>query len=341
MASFDIFNDDAFSVTGLTKSINEDVEGQKIPNIDFTFQEEGINTTSVFIEKKTNSLELVPAGIRGEAGAVPKREKAKLIPFGTIHLPQSDGVLADHVTNLRAFGTETELQSVQTVVNQRLAKMRRQLDATITFHRLGAIKGKVLDADGTTELLDIYDAFGLTQQETFLDVGDEALPEDDIAPFKIQVINAKRMAERALGMSFLTGYRVYCGTDFFDSLITHPDVEEAYDRWNDGQFLREDNRPGFQYAGVEWVELSGNVGGVDFWGADEAYLIPVGVPDLFITKFAPADYMETVNTTGLPYYARQEPMPMNKGIAMESQSNVLNLCTKPRAIIKIVRGTSV
>jgi len=340
MATLDIFNDDAFSVTGLTKSINEDVEGQKIPTIDEAFQEEGINTTSVFIEKKTNSLDLVPAGVRGEAGAVPKRDKAKLIPFSTIHLPQTDGILADHVLGLRQFGTESELQSVQTVVNQRLAKMRRQLDATITFHRLGAIKGKVLDADGATELLDIFDAFGLTQQATFMDFDDEALPEDDLPPFKIQVINAKRMAEKALGMSFLTGYKVYCGSDIFDSLITHPDVEAAYDRWQDGQFARDDQRPGFVYAGVEWSEISGNVGGVDFWGPDEAYLVPKGVPDLFISRYAPADYMETVNTTGLPYYARQEPMPMNKGVTVESQTNVLNLCTKPRAIIKIVRGTS-
>lgn len=341
MATLDIFKDDAFSVTGLTKAINEDVEGQKVPQIDFVFEEEGINTTSVFIEKKTDSIALVPAGVRGEAGAVPGRTKPKLIPFSCVHLPQTDGVLADHVLGLRQFGTESELQSVQTVVNQRLAKMRRQLDATITYHRLGAVKGKIMDSDGVTELLDIFDAFGLTQQETFLDVGDEAAVDDDIPAFKIQVIHAKRMAEKALGMSFLSGYRVYCGEDFFESLITHPDVEAAYDRWQDGQFLRDDQRPGFRYAGVDWVELSGNVGGVDFWGADEAYLVPVGVPELFITRYAPADYMETVNTTGRPYYSRQEPMPMHKGIALESQSNVLNICTKPRSIIKIVRGTSV
>ena len=47
--------------------------------------------------------------------------------------------------------------------------------------------------------------------------------------------------------------------------------------------------------------------------------------------------METVNTIGLPLYAKQELMRMNKGVELEAQSNPLNLCTKPRAVIKLVK----
>jgi len=45
--------------------------------------------------------------------------------------------------------------------------------------------------------------------------------------------------------------------------------------------------------------------------------------------------METVNTLGVPYYAKQEPRRMGKGIDLEAQSNPITLCTKPRAIIKL------
>jgi hypothetical protein len=43
--------------------------------------------------------------------------------------------------------------------------------------------------------------------------------------------------------------------------------------------------------------------------------------------------METANTQGLPYYSKLEPLPFNKGMAGEAQSNPLHLCTRPRAQI--------
>lgn len=71
-----------------------------------------------------------------------------MIPFNTIHLPARSTIRADEVRGLRQFGSESELESVQTMVQKRQIKHRRQLDATIEYHRIGAIKGQILDADG-------------------------------------------------------------------------------------------------------------------------------------------------------------------------------------------------
>ncbi|MDK2124490.1 major capsid protein [Chitinimonas sp. DQS-5] len=75
-------------------------------------------------------------------------------------------------------------------------------------------------------------------------------------------------------------------------------------------------------------------------GNDEAYAIPEGVSGLFITRFAPADYLETVNTLGLPYYAKIWPLANDKGLSLEAQSNPPNLCTRPRAVIQLKRGAA-
>jgi hypothetical protein len=64
-------------------------------------------------------------------------------------------------------------------------------------------------------------------------------------------------------------------------------------------------------------------------GVDEARFVPAGVPGLFITRFAPADYEETVNTVGLPRYAKQIPMDNGKGRKLEMQTNAISLCTRP------------
>ena len=74
---------------------------------------------------------------------------------------------------------------------------------------------------------------------------------------------------------------------------------------------------------------------IDFIDTNSAYLVPEGVAELFIARFAPADYVETVNTLGLPYYAKQEAMRMGKGIDIETQSNPITLCTMPRACVKL------
>ncbi|MNT53517.1 hypothetical protein D3C72_1906050 [compost metagenome] len=56
--------------------------------------------------------------------------------------------------------------------------------------------------------------------------------------------------------------------------------------------------------------------------------------DLFITRFGPANYIETVNTIGLPRYAKGVVDKWGKRVDFEAQSNPLNLCTRPRTLIQ-------
>jgi hypothetical protein len=56
---------------------------------------------------------------------------------------------------------------------------------------------------------------------------------------------------------------------------------------------------------------------------------------LFVEAYAPADYNETVNTLALARYTKTEALEFNKGWAMESQMNVLPLCTMPRALFSV------
>ena len=328
MPAMDIFNNDAFSVASLTKAINEQPHTPgRIGELGL-FSEEGITTTSVQIEKVGESLSLVPAGERGSPANPVGGDKRTLLSFNAIHLPQRSTILADTVQNVRAFGSENELQTVQNVVNQRLAKHRRQLDATIEFQRMGALKGIVVDADGSTPLVNLFTAFNVSQQVTDMDFGGSTDP-------RANALAAKRKVEDALGASMYRGLRALCSADFFDDMLADSDIKAAYDRWQDGEFMRNDPRGGFMFAGIIWEEYRGKVGGVDFITAGDAYLVPEGVPDLFVTHYAPADYMETVNTIGLPYYAKQEELRMGKGIDLESQSNPISICTRPRAVIKL------
>ena len=326
----DIFNDDAFSVVSLTKAIEDTpfVPG-RVGQLGI-FSEEGVSTTSISIEKVGSTVSLVPAASRGSSGRPMGNDKRQMIPFTATHLPQRASILADEVQNLRAFGSESEVETAQRLMNRKLAKMRRDLDTTIEYQRIGAIKGSILDSDGSTELLNLHTAFGTSVTSHNLVLGTAG------TKVRIKVIEARRKMEAALGGLTYSGARVLCSASFFDALVGHAKVEAAFDRYMNGEFLREDQRGGFYFAGVFWEEYRGQVGATKFIADGEAWMVPEGVPDLFVTNYAPADYMETVNTLGQAYYAKQEPKDFGKGIDVETQSNPIHICTRPAVPVKLL-----
>jgi hypothetical protein len=292
------------------------------------FQEEGlVGTNIVKIGISGDKLVLVPNVPRG-APAQPKALKPNNVRiFETAHLPQRSTVMADQLLN--AFNPlDPRQQGIAGVVNALQNTHKRDLDYTIEYHRLGAIKGMVLDADGSP-IWDLYDLFGVTQQTVAMALGTAA------TKVRTKVTKIKRTIEAELGGVPYSGIHAFVGSDFFDELIDHNDTRQAYERQQDGAALRDDLRAGFTFAGVTFEEVSGGFGATPFVLPDEGYAFPLGVPDMFITRFAPADYLEAVKGQGLPYYSKAEALRMNKGVDLESQSNPLNINTRPRAVIKL------
>jgi hypothetical protein len=329
MPALDIFNNDAFSVTNLTQAINDQPhQPTKLGDMGL-FEESGISTTSLMVERKGNTLQLVQTSPRGSIGAGKADDKRKVISISTVHIQRNDSIIADKVQNLRAFGSEDTLAPVQTVVNDKLGELRRDMDLTLEWHRMGALKGLLLDADGST-LMDMFTTFDLTQQTH------DIVLDSDTTKVQVKVMEAKRKSETALGGKSVQGWKVLCSSEFFDALVGHPAIASAFARWQDGAFLRDDPRKsGFPFAQVLWEEYVGAVGATRFIAANKAYLVPMGVPGMFKAHYAPADYIETVNTLGVPYYAKQELMRMGKGVEVEAQTNPIFFNTQPNAVIEL------
>jgi hypothetical protein len=327
MAEISIFEDDAFSVPNLVATINEEhpVPGQ-IAAMGL-YSEEGSLTVTQQIEKDGDVLALVPAAPRGAPGHVVIASKRELIPFNAVHLPQTFTITADEIQGIRAYGSRTELQGVQDVVNARVEKARKQLELTHEFQRIGGIKGLIVDADGTTPLVNLFQRFGIAQQTLAMEFG--------TADVSAKAGEALDMQDDALGNATGTGAIALCGKTFWTKLISDPTVQEVYLQSTKADSLLGDRRQAFTYGGVLWVRYRGKVGSTAFVADAEAYLVPEGVEDLFKSVYAPANYMETVNTLGVPHYAKLERLPFDKGVMGEAQSNPLHICTRPRAVIKL------
>lgn len=328
---FNIFEDQAFSLASLTDAIND------LPHVPGRlgqlglFVEKPVSTTTVSIERVGQTLQLVPSAPRGASGQQGTRDKRTLRALNLIHLPQEDVVIADEIQNLRAFGSESEVVTLQNLINERIANLKLNLDITIEHQRIGAVKGQVVDADGVTVLHDMFDTFGVTQNALSFEL------DDDDTKVKQKCIDLARSIETELGGIQSSGVRVLCSPEFFDAFVSHPAVEDAYDRYLDGQFKRESQRKtGFWFADTYFEEYRGQVGNYRFIEAGDAYAVPEGVAGgLFTTFYGPADHMDTVNTLGKPYYAWQRLNDRNTAAIIETQSNPLHVCKRPRAVPKL------
>lgn len=333
--NFDIFNNDAFSLAGLTVAINDaPYDPGRLGQLGW-FKASGMPTLTTMVERKGTTLTLVPTMPRG-APATPKgANKGSLLPVAAVHLPQRAHMNADEVQGVRAFGTLNELMTAQALVNETLAVMRRDLDVTMEYLRVGAMKGIVYDANGTDVLYDFFTMFGYTQQVMSMEL------DQTTTDVRTKCHAARRLVEAKLGAKRYRSMRGICSAGFFDAFVANADVKASWDRFQDGAWLRsnlsagQDGVGGFEYGGIFWEEYRGNINGTPLIESNVCYLVPEGVPDLFITKFAPGDYMETVNTMGLPYYAKMERERYDKGVEMESQSNPLMLNTQPDAVVKL------
>jgi hypothetical protein len=99
-------------------------------------------------------------------------------------------------------------------------------------------------------------------------------------------------------------------------------------------------RSGFTFGGITFEEYRGQATDPDgnvrrFIASGEGYCFPVGTSQTFVTYFAPADFNETVNTLGLPIYAKQEPRKFDRGTDLHTQSNPLPLCLRPAVLVKV------
>ncbi len=161
MPMLDIFNSDAFSVVSLTDAINKLKFVPGYLGASGLFAETGITTTSVAIEQKNNVLVLVPPTPRGGPGVTLDKGKRSMLSINVPHFEINDAVYAEEVQNIRPFGQESGEDSVMRLVGERMQTDGRSQEATIEYSRLGAVKGVVTYADGST--LDLFATFGVAQ----------------------------------------------------------------------------------------------------------------------------------------------------------------------------------
>lgn len=335
MPMLNVFQQDAFSAVSLSDSILErPFVPSRLRDMGL-FSPRGIMTKSVAIEKKGTTLSLVQTSERGAPPESRTRDKRDIRDLRVPHLAKEATVYAEQVQDVRSFGSETELEVVQSVVNEEVENVASEIDMTEENLMLGAVKGTILDADGSV-IYNLFDEFDVTQVTPI---------NFALGTSGTKVRGKCQQVRRTMSQELKAGnmpFRIHalCGDAFFDALISHQDVKEAYERYQDGAMLRADlTYDVFPFAGIMFENYRGSDDGDVGVADDEAHFFPVGVPNLFRIVYAPSPINGIVNSMGRPRYVLPNLEDTGNGRyqKFEVQANPLPYCTRPRTLIKGTR----
>ena len=299
------------------------------------FRFEGVTQRSVIIEQAEGVLNLLPTVPLGGPATVANRDARSMRSFTVPWIPHDDSITPQDVQGVRGFGVADAADPLATVMERKLTRMRSKHAQTREFMEVNALRGIVRDGAGST-LYDYFAEFGLARQQVDFVLGTAN------TNVQAKIREVLRLVEVELKGETMSSVTALASPDFFDKLIAHPKVEQAYQYYSStgAQPLREDVRRRFPFAGLVFEEYNATVtlstGGTEtLVPAGEGIAFPLGTMDTFVTYGAPANLIETVNTMGLPMYARQLPRMDGSAIDVKTEASILPINKRPRLAVRI------
>lgn len=343
-----LFTGDAFSAVTLTSKVNNVPYSPQLLGSMGLYAVDGVRTTDVAIAERNGSLAVVQTSPRHTAPGQISHGKEKLRKATVSRIALEAGVNADEVQD--ALGQiqltgQSQLQTLEGLLDERLNGpfgLRARIELTHEFHRLGGIKGVVLDKDGSTlyDWFDFFDIAALADHNTNFG----ALTADG-AVFEQECAVLKRAALRELeGLPVSTArVIVFCGDNYYDQVYGNKETKAARKNRDAGRdsdvFGKNQAFSAINYGGIDWVNYRGTADGTVGIGTDEARLFVAGVPGLFQMLFGPPDVLGMTNMKGLPVHSfmRKERQTSSEAV-VEGQSNPLTFCARPRSLRRLTKS---
>lgn len=335
MVSMDVFNADPFKMVNLTASFERiDYRPQLLGSLNL-FRQEPSRTRTVFIERRNGALNLVPTTPIGAPPSELDNDKRDARPFNTVRIAKGTTIYAEELQNIRAMGSETEMMQVQGEVLRRGERILEDIEMTWEHMRLGAIKGVVVDADGSSVINDWFSEFNIAQPTPIDFDLDNANPVSGALRIKCHdlVRSMARSSKGAMGANATV--HALCGDEFYDKFITHPDVERTYLNYAAAADLREGKAfDAFTFGGITWHNYRGTDDeSTVAVASDTAHFFPVGATDMFQVAFAPSEFMPYTNTLGRPFYSLTIPdRDRQAWTRLETYSYPLFICSRPEVL---------
>lgn len=318
-----------FSLAELTAAINQfPVQWGRVSQMGL-FPDRGLRTKSIIIEDRSGTLAVLPSHEWGGEGTVADKIARTTYSFAIPQTVHNDFVLPADVQDVRQFGGEG-LDSMASEVALRLQRQRAKHDITLEHKRMGALKGNVLNADGSSSLANLFSTFGLTQVQVDFVLGTSTT---DIRA-KCEAVIAQ--IEDNLKGDTMSGVHMLVDQSFWSKLLKHANVVDYIKNTGQADGFRRNALNEIEVYGITFEKYRASINGTALIAADTGHAFPVGTMDTFATYYAPADFNETVNTVALPFYAKQWSKEGDRGVVLHTQCNSLPICHQPAVLVKAI-----
>jgi hypothetical protein len=274
------------------------------------FEVEPLLTTTVGLYKNNETLQFVPTTERGSPRVLPGRDTSKMIQLPTVNLRQEDRINSAEMLNVmnNHMPFEVALLRADDEVDKRQRKLMRKLEYTREYHRLAALQGILLDADGSV-IINYFTEFEITQPAAI--VFDFAtLDEGELREYITTMVYRPMMRVLRDRKGPGTYIAAYCGDEFFDKMLKNPEIRDSYRMQQAGAEMREQRAwQSLNFAGVVWMNFMGTDDSAISIPTNQCKFFPVGAIDVFKEYRAPGEEWRAMEAAGLEFYAYVIPDP--------------------------------
>lgn len=299
-----VFGEDAFTQASMIRGIQRRPYVPSMLDSIIGFEPVAVTTDTVYITSRKRYLNLIRTTLRAAPieMAAPDDKDARSLKIP--RLAKGDKLFAHELANINPMEDETETDRAAAMVADKQDKLIMDLEATFENMRLGALRGLLLDTDGST-LVNYFTEFGIgAPADIDLTLDNLTLT---VAQIRTQIANALVIPlAQASGAGNDPRFRLraVCGSAFWFALTGHPAIEKAYEmqavaRERFNEMVWES----FNFGGVEWFHYRGTDDGTAISvNTNKAHVFPVGVPSMWQHVMGPAnEFMPLVNQPGRRY----------------------------------------
>ncbi|MNZ98918.1 hypothetical protein D3C78_1182230 [compost metagenome] len=283
---------------------------------------------------------------RGRETTKGNDRKVETFSLPLAYFKHSDFITPEDIQGWRMPGTPDSEETLANVRIQKLADMRAQVEQSHEYMKLQAAKGIMKTPDGTV-IADMFTEFGVVQKTIDFDLGTAGT---DIGA---KISELKRYLQTNLKTGgVIRGINVVVDDSFFDKLVSHPTVKQAYlyyasqrdiNRESTNQFMSWGSVDQFNFKGVNFVtydhvfKLPGDTTEAAV-ATDTGHVIPV-VNDLFRGYYGPSNKLSGANSVGREMFAYEFTDPKDEFHEMQVETAPLYFCTQPSVLVKLTSST--
>lgn len=348
-------------VTDWTQEVKEIDNQYGLLNGMGLFNEVGTSQESVIFEKEYQTSTLIPqTSRRGKPHSKGQDRQAEVFSLALPYFSTSDYITPSDIQGKRKVGTPDGAQDLASAIAVKMEDMRVNIDQTKEFMKICAIRGITVDPQ-FHRIADMFDEFGLTAADYTINwtLSDPAFDVDE----------AIRNLKRAVAKNAKTGGRIgnvhmLVTPEFFDALIKHPKIREAYLHYSvtgaSSDVIRGNLQTfeswgvvdHFVHQGFTFMSYDadfnfpdgtvqrgfGEAGRTSIRGTETTAMGIVlvdGVRDLYRAYYGPSNTLSGANKVGAPLFMYQWTDPKDKFIEMEAEMSPLYVLMKPQLAMEV------